>query len=158
LLVAPGSAAAQLFDACLRLNFDGVLTYLVPHVATHPVPLFVAEGGIVPVVQAATASTTVGPGRKLSFIVGLTRELENATPDGAAAIPGRLLAESAAKGLDAAVFDNPAASASRPAGLLNGVTPLVSTAAGAGLDTAASDVAKLAGAFADAGINPANMI
>jgi hypothetical protein len=158
LLIAPGSAAAQLFDRCLRLNFDGVLQYLVPHVATHPLPLFIPEGGIIPTVQAATASTTVGPVRKLAFIVGLTRELENATPEGAAIILGRLLAESAAKGLDAAVFDNNAASTSRPAGLLYGVTPLVSTAAGSGLDAAATDVAKLAGAFADAGINPQNMI
>src|SRR5262249_17031776 len=71
---------------------------------------------------------------------------------------GRLLDEAAAKSLDQFVFDNVAGDATRPAGLLAGVTPLVSTVASAGIDPAASDISKLAGAMADAAVNPQNMV
>jgi hypothetical protein len=101
---------------------------------------------------------TVGPARKLCFIVPLTRELDEATPETGSVILGRLLDEAAAKSLDSYVFDAVAADATRPAGLLNGVTPLVSTVAGSGISAAAGDISKLAGAMADAAINPQNMI
>src|SRR5215831_1868112 len=81
LLVAPGSAAAQLFDKCLRIDLEGILQVNVPHAVTHPTPIFVAEGGPIPVVQGATGKATVGPARKLCFIVPLTRELDEATPE-----------------------------------------------------------------------------
>src|SRR5262249_21354647 len=42
LLIAPPSAAAKLFDRCMRLDFAGVLQYSVPHVGAHPLPIFVA--------------------------------------------------------------------------------------------------------------------
>jgi len=158
LLVAPGSAAAQLFQECLRLDLGGLAAISVPHVSTHPVPIWVAEGGPTPVVQPGVGKTTLGPTRKLSFIVALTRELHESTPETGAVVLGRLLDEAAAKSLDAYAFDNVAADATRPAGLLNGVTPLVSTVAGTGISAAAGDVSKLAGAMSDAAINPQNMI
>jgi hypothetical protein len=157
--LAPGSAAAQLFARCMRLDFGGVLQYSIPHVSTRPVPLFVGEGRPIPVSQAALASTTVGPTKKLSYIVTLTRELEAATPESLSVILGRLLGESAAKALDAAVFDAGAADTTRPAGLLNGIVALTATASGATtIDTIAADIAAFAAAFNAAGINSANMV
>src|SRR5262249_45091456 len=150
LLLAPGSAAAQLFARCLQVDLEGVLQVSVPHVATHPLPIFVAEGGPTPVVQPSLAKVIVGPARKLSFIVGLTRELDEATRETGAVVLGRLLGEAAAKSLDTYAFDAQPADATRPAGLLNGVTPLVSTVAGSGISAAAGDISKLAGAMADA--------
>jgi hypothetical protein len=159
LLVAPGSAAAQLFSRCLRLDFDGISQFLVPYVGAHPTPLFVGEGAPIPVGQAALGHATVGPVHKLAFITTLTNELERATPEAASVILGRLLGEAAAKALDLAVFGNAAADATRPAGLLNGVAPLTAAAAGAtAIDTAATDIATFAGAFATANINSANMV
>jgi hypothetical protein len=89
----------------------------------------------------------------------VTRELEQATPEAASVIIGRLMGESAAKGLDAAVFDSVAADSTRPAGLLYGVSALPATATGgAAIDVAAADIAVLAGAFSAAGVNSANMV
>jgi hypothetical protein len=157
--LAPGSAATQLFARAMRLDFDGVLQYQVPHVGTRPVPLFVGEGRPIPVSQAALASSLVGPTKKLSFITTLTRELEAATPEVLSVILGRLLGESAAKALDAAVFDAGAADTTRPAGLLNGVVALTPAATGGtAIDTAANDIAAFATAFSTAGINSANMV
>src|SRR5262249_34985508 len=81
LLIAPSSAAARLFDRCLRLDFAGVLQYYVPYVSTHPVPLFVAEGGVIPFVQPSLNKATVGPVKKLAFGFAITRELDEATPE-----------------------------------------------------------------------------
>src|SRR5262249_35431430 len=115
LLVAPGSAAARLFENCMQLNFDGVLQFFVPHVGTHPIPLWVAEGAPIPFVQPSTGKATVGPVRKLAFGLAVTDELNEATPETAAVVLGRLLGESAAKALDASVFDATAADSTRPA-------------------------------------------
>jgi hypothetical protein len=158
-LVAPGSAAAQLFSRCPRLDFDGVSQFLVPYVGAHPTPLFVAEGAPIPVGQAGLGHATVGPVHKLAFITTLSNELEAATPESASVILGRLMGEAAAKALDLAVFGTAAADATRPAGLLDGVTPLTAAAAGAtAIDTAGADIAAFADAFATANINSANMI
>jgi Phage capsid family len=160
LLVAPGSAAARLFQRCLQLDFSGgIYEFRIPFVGAHPQPLFVPEGGAAPVVQANFGSATVGPVKKLMFIATLSRELERANPESAAAIIGRMLSEAAAKSLDAHVFDNQPADATRPAGLLNGVAALTAQASGGtSIDTIAADVATFAGAFSAANINSENMV
>jgi hypothetical protein len=158
LLVAPGAAASKLFDVALRFDLSGVSTISVPHAASHPVPLFVAEGAPLPVTQAATGTTTLGPTRKLTFALALTRELDEATPDSAATVLGRLLGEAAAKSLDVAVFGTSASSASQPAGLLYGVTALSASTASVVIDAISEDLGTLAQAFSDAAINPDGMV
>jgi len=157
LLVAPGSAAARLFENCVKLDFTGVLQFFVPHVGTHPIPLWIAEGAPIPFVQPSMGKATVGPVRKLAFGLAVTDELNEATPETAAVVLGRLLAESAAKALDASVFDATAADSTRPAGLLNGVTPLTAATGAGGIDAVATDLASLAGAISDAGMGADNL-
>lgn len=150
-LVAPRSAASQLFEKCLRLDFAGKYSFVVPSASTVPRPSFVAEGAPIPVDQAVLATSTIGPVCKLTFLAAVTRELENAAPESASAIIGRLMAMGAARALDAAVFDTNASDASRPAGLLHNVVPL---AANTGTDAGAMvrDLRALVGAVADAGV------
>ena len=157
LLVAPPSAAARLFENCVQLDFAGVYAFYVPHVNTHPAPLFVSEGSPIPFVQPSTGKATVGPVRKLAFGLAVTDELNDATPETATIVLGRLLGESAAKALDTYVFDSVAGDATRPPGLLNGVTPLTATTGSGGIDAAAADLAALAGAIADAGMGADNL-
>lgn len=158
LLVAPPSAAAKLFAQCLQLDLSGILSINVPHVTTHPVPIFVGEGNPIPVTQGVMGKATVGPTRKLAFITPVTRELNEATPQTASVILGRMMGEAAAHSLDTFVFDAQPADTTRPAGLLNGLTPLVATVAGSGIDAAAEDIAKFAAAFGNAMIDATNMI
>jgi hypothetical protein len=67
------------------------------------------------------------------------------------------LEETAAVALDAKVFSADAASASAPAGLLNGVTPIAATAGG-GVAAMVGDLKLLAGALADNGAGTSIMI
>jgi hypothetical protein len=158
-LVAPGSAAAKLFNMAMKVDLSGIQTVSVPYVVSHPLLLWTAEGAPIAVAQAQTGAAVIGPARRLSFIVSLTRELDEATPETASAVLGRMLGQSAAKSLDAAVFDNSPASALRPAGLLNGVSPLTeAVGTGTTLDQISSDIADFARAFSDAGINSENMV
>jgi hypothetical protein len=160
LFVAPGSAAAQLFARCMRLDFSGgVLEFNIPHAVGHAVPLFAGEGLPIAVVMSPVAATTVGPVKKLAFITTFSRELQAQTPENLAVLLGRLLGEGAAKSLDAAVFSAVAADSTRPAGLLNGVTALPGATGGATTaDNAAADLAGFAQAMSDSMINPENMV
>jgi hypothetical protein len=157
LLVAPASAAARLFENCVKLDFTGVHQFNIPHVNTHPVPLWVAEGAVIPFVMPNTGKATVGPTHKLAFGLAVTEELNEATPETATVVLGRLLGESAARALDASVFDAVAADSTRPAGLLNGVTPLTAQTGPGGIDAIAADLATLAGAISDAGMGADNL-
>jgi hypothetical protein len=157
LLVAPPSAAARLFENCVQLDFNGVYAFYVPHVNTRPLPLWVAEGAPIPFVQPSTSKATVGPVKKLAFGVAVTEELNEATPETATVVLARLMGESAARALDTYAFDNVAGDATRPPGLLNGVTPLTAQTGPGGIDTIAADLATLAGAISDAGMGADNL-
>jgi hypothetical protein len=157
LLVAPPSAAARLFENCVQLNFDGVYQFYIPHVNTRPVPLFVGEGQPLPFAQPSIGKATIGPVKKLAFGVAVTEELNDATPETATVVLGRLFGESAARALDAYAFDAVAGDATRPPGLLNGVTPLTAATGAGGIDAAAADLAALAGAISDAGMGADNL-
>jgi hypothetical protein len=155
--LAPGSAAVKLFARSLQLDFAGVHQFSVPRGVATPLPIFVAEGAPHPVVDGSTNAAVVGPVKKILIGAGITEELQNATPETATTIIGRVLSEAAAKSLDVYVFDNAAGDAVRPAGLLNGVAPLPPTAGG-GTSAMAKDLANIAGAMSDAGISAENMV
>jgi hypothetical protein len=150
--LAPQSAAVRLFALCQRVDMAGIYELHVPAATTSPVPVFIGEGLPAPMKEAVIAPTIIGPVRKMLVGTGITSELEFAVPETASVIIGRLLSEQAGKSLDAVLFDNVAADTTRPAGLLNGVTPITATAGG-GLVAIATDLANIADAIATAGGN-----
>jgi hypothetical protein len=158
LLIAPQSAAAKLFAECMRLDFTGLYEIVVPYAASHATPQFVGEAMPINVVRSPTASTTVGPVKKLTFITSFTRELQLSSPENLSVILGKLLGEAAAKSLDAAVFGNSAATSAQPAGLLYGLTALAGSTGATTADSAAGDVAQFAQKMSDAFVDPQNMI
>jgi hypothetical protein len=150
--LAPQSAAVRLFAICNRVDMAGVYSLIVPAATTSPVPVFIGEGSPMPMKDGVIAPTIIGPVRKMMLGVGIASELEFAVPETASTIISRLIGEQASKSLDAVVYDNVAADATRPAGLLNGVTPIAATAGG-GLVAIATDLANIADAIATAGGN-----
>ena len=138
------SAAAKLIDVGMRVDLSGVNSVTIPHRSTN-IPAvdtqWVAEGGPFPVKQYTLATSTLGPVRKLASSVVLSREMAEAS--GGEDIFATLLKEDIAASLDASVFSNAAASASRPAGILNGISALTATTGG-GSAALAGDLAKLA--------------
>jgi hypothetical protein len=158
-LIAPGSAAAKLFAACTRLDLGRALQINVPHASGHATPAFVGEGLPIAVAMSPVATSVLGPARKLAIITTFSRELQNQTPEDLVAILSRLLAEGAAKSLDAAVFSAAAASSAQPAGLLNGLAALPgSTTSATTADSAATDIAAFAQAMSDQMVDSQNMV
>jgi hypothetical protein len=151
--LAPTSAAVRLFErAGLTLDFAGVHQYRVPFSASgFPEPIFVGEGQPMPVITGDLDAMTVGPTCKIRFGTGITEELETYSADAASAVIGRLMSDAGRKALDAAVFSTTPADATRPAGLLNGVTAQTPTAGG-GLSALTADMKNLIGAIGDAAL------
>jgi hypothetical protein len=147
--IAPKSAALELFSYGRSIDLTGLNTVSIPHIGLLPAAPFVAEGAPGPVVQAPTSSFVIGPTRKILVMAGVTRELDQATPQGAVNIVATILGDAAAKSLDAAAFGSAAASAIAPAGLLHGVTPLVASTQTVATSAMFEDVGNLAGAIGD---------
>jgi HK97 family phage major capsid protein/HK97 family phage prohead protease len=107
---------------------------------------FVAEGAPIPVKQAAFTSATLRP-KKMGVITAWTREIgEHSTPDIEQFLRQAII-EDTAVSLDAVLIDTNAATSVRPAGLLNGVTPISATAGG-GFAAAVADLSAMVKAMA----------
>jgi hypothetical protein len=156
--IAPKSAALELFGYGRSINLTGVNTVSIPHVGVSPVSPFVAEGAPGPVLQAPTSALVIGPTRKILVLAGVTRELDEASPQGAVNIIATILGDAAGAALDLAVFGTAAASAIAPAGLLNGVTPLTPSSATPVINAMIEDMSNLAGAIGDSGIDTNELV
>ena len=120
--LAPGSAALKLFELGLTLDLRGAMTIRIPSLTGLPLqPLFVAEGAPAPATQWSFASTVVGPGRKILLLSAVTSELNDATPETASAVIGRVLADCADRSIDIAAFGTQADDGVTPARLLHSV-------------------------------------
>ena len=147
--IAPKSAALELFSYGRNIDLTGLNTVSIPHIGLLPAAVFVAEGAPGPVLQAPTSTFVVGPTCKILVMAGVSRELDQATPQGAVNVVATVLGDAAAKALDAAAFGSAAASATTPAGLLFGVTPLTPSAATPPINAMFEDVGNLAEAIGD---------
>lgn len=111
---------------------------------------WVGEGAPKPVKRASFTPITLTP-FKLSVISTFSEEMAlYATP----AIEGIIrqgMQDDTGIALDSYLIDNVAASATRPAGLLNGVTPLTATAAGTAAEKMVADLKQLVAAIIAAG-------
>lgn len=106
---------------------------------------FVGEGAPIPVRRLGLTTTTLTP-RKMGVISTFTREIARyATPAIEGLIRQEILADTALT-LDSLLLDAVAADAVRPAGLLNGVTPITATAGG-GYEAILGDLRALRAPF-----------
>jgi hypothetical protein len=117
-----------------------------------PTAAFVAEAAPGPVLNFTTASTVVGPVKKILVMSAITSELEQAGPELASVVIARVLADVANKSVDAVAFGTAAGDAVKPPGLLFGVSPITATAGG-GAGAMAADLSALVAAIAAAGID-----
>jgi hypothetical protein len=157
--LAPGAASLALFDQCEKYDMRGIATVRIPRVAAlAPQPVFVAEGMAAPVMQWTAANVTLGPTRKIMVMSAVTRELNEATPETAAAVIARVLADATNKSLDITAFDTNPADGTRPAGLLNGVVPITASSSVDPYTAVADDLGALAQAIGNANIDPSNII
>ncbi len=152
--ILPKSKAVALFGSCVQLDFRGPANrFFIPRGNSVPSPVFIAEGAPHPVAQMAFDQIIIGPASKMVLGVGLTNELQTVAPESGSQIIGKVLEDQAAPALDAVAFDANAASASRPAGLLAGLSTLGATVNGT-LAALVSDLAKIADNCASGGCDP----
>lgn len=147
--LSAASAASKVFADAVRVNLSGVASVTLPRRATPPAATdvtWVAEGSPFTVERLAVTGGAVLTPRKLGALIAITNELMNSS--NAEAIFTEMLKESISFALDASFFSNVAASASRPAGILNGITATTATAGG-GEAAQLGDLEKLAAAIAD---------
>lgn len=142
------SAAAKLFEAGNKASLDGIATLAFPRKAAAAggdLP-WVREGGAIAVRQFNLDAVVLGPAKKFGIIATMTREVaaHQSTFE-------TLLREEATATLDAALFGDAAADDDRPAGLLNGVTPLAGSAAASMNERMIADLELLAGTIIAAG-------
>jgi len=139
---------AQLRSYGLANGFiDGAVALMPVHTPT-PSGGFVAEGGAIPVGALIIAALGLKP-KKAASITAVTKELVAGSPLNVEQSLRTLLGEDLGLAIDAVLLGNAAASASAPAGLLNGVTPLTATAGG-GTNALLGDIKKLVAAIAPA--------
>lgn len=148
--LAPASAASRLIAAGVTVDLTGISTADLPWPTSNPPVVFVAEGAPIPVGQGVIGGGTVGAVKKMALILTCSGNLASYSTPAAVPVLTQMLTESASRALNAAIFSTAAADAVRPAGILNGVTP-ITAAAGGGAAAAAADVGKLAQAIGLAG-------
>jgi hypothetical protein len=159
--LAPASAAWKLFDhpSALKLDLTGKHQINIPHLASQPpAPVFVAEAAPGPVLQWSFLKNVLGPVRKILCFVGISEELEAASPQNASAILGRVLSDAMNKSIDTICFDANPDNGVRPAGLLNGVTPLTAASGTDKWENTQLDLANLIGAIANANIDASDAV
>jgi hypothetical protein len=156
--IAPKSIALRLFGHGVSVDLTGLGTVTIPAATNAPLLPFVAEGAPGPVVMLPDATFTVGPVRKILVLASVTRELDQASPQGAVNIISTILADAVAKSLDAIAFGAAAGSATAPPGLLYNVTPLTASALTDPFDAVAEDLGALAAAIGNAGVDTNDIV
>jgi hypothetical protein len=153
-LLAPNSAGAAVLAAGTTFDLTGLTQILIPNIApgSVPPPAFIAEGVPFPIINMSVNPIMLGPVSKLLIGAGFTFELNAVSGGIAEQLIGHALSIATTRSLDAALFGSAAATASSPAGLLHGLTPLAaSTAKGTtGLAEDMGALAEAIGVAADA--------
>ena len=145
--LAPDSTYAALAARGLRVAFNGVSGVRLP--AKLPAPLiggdFIGEGAPIPTRRLGVTGITIVP-HKMALISHFSDELRRSSVPSIEAVLRAGIAYDSQILLDQRMLDNVAATSIRPAGLLNGVTPLTPSAGG-GLAAIAGDLSALATAI-----------
>jgi hypothetical protein len=147
--LGPLSIGSRLLQKGITLSFDGSHQIKVPGISVSAnYASFVGEGKPIPVHQLPVSPGAILTPSKFATIVTLTREM--IVSSNAEQLVRAVLIDAVAAGLDVALFSNVAADATRPAGLLYGVTT-TGAATGGGIGAMWDDLAALAAAIAPLG-------
>jgi hypothetical protein len=142
-VLRPMSAGADLLQRGLTLTFDGFNTVTLPSITT-TTARFVSQGAAIAVPTLPTVPGVTMTSCKLASISEVTREMMESS--NAESIITQALIDSAAIGLDAALFSSAAAVADTfPAGILNGLTPITASTDAIPSEAMADDVCNLVG-------------
>jgi hypothetical protein len=152
MILAPDSALSEILDLAIKVDLTGVSQFSFPRPSIFTEAHFVEEGAPIPAATGVFQNLLIGPVRKVALLAPLTNELENLSAPTASVVISNLLRVSVSDGGVKVLLSADAATEAAPAGILNGVTPLVPTTGG-GTAAMSADLAALIGAISDAGID-----
>lgn len=155
----PNSIWPKLAAAGTSLNFNGAQSVVIPGLNTGLTTggAWVGEGGVIPLVKGAFTAKRLSR-YKLAGIVPITKELQRVSDPTAVATMQTLLSRFISNLLDSCLIDAAAeVPGVRPAGLLNGVTPITG-AAGGGYEALRADLEAITNAWTAAGIEGSNPV
>jgi hypothetical protein len=130
-LLMPNSVYPRLAGYGLALSFGRAGRIIIPTRNRTPTIAgsFVGEGQPIPVRQGQFTSQTLTP-KKMAVITVWTREIDEHSIPAIEGLLRQAVQEDTAVSLDSVLLDTNPATAVRPAGLFNGITPVVATAGG----------------------------
>jgi HK97 family phage major capsid protein len=155
----PNAIWPILSAAGTSLTFNGAHSVLIPqmNIGTTVNGAWVGEGGVIPVVAGAFTSKRLY-NYKLGGIIPITKELQRTSDPSAVATMQAMLRQFLSNLLDSSLVDASAeVTGVRPAGLLNGVTPITG-AAGGGYTALRADLQAVTDAFTAANIGEMPML
>ena len=150
----PTSIWPRLASQGMSLDFGGAHSVLIPqmNVGMTTGGAWVGEGGVIPLVHGAFTSKRLFR-YKLGGIVPITKELQLVSDPQAVDAMTKMLQQFISNLLDTCLIDAlPEVPGVRPAGLLNGVTPITG-AAGGGYEAFRSDLGAITKAFTTANLD-----
>lgn len=106
---------------------------------------FVAQGGAIPVRQAAFTAVTLTP-KKMGVITTMTREIRDHSTPALEGILRQSIQEDTSVAIDSVLLDANPATTTRPAGILNGASTAAGTAGG-GFAAVVADIKAMLGAL-----------
>jgi HK97 family phage major capsid protein/HK97 family phage prohead protease len=124
---------------------NGVVSIPARTTSTTVAGSFVAQGAPIPVRQGAFTATTLTV-KKMGVITSFSREMAEHSTPAIEAVLRQAIVEDTSVAIDTILLDATAVSATRPAGLRNGVTGATATTGG-GLAALVGDVKALAGSL-----------
>ena len=141
----PKSVYPRLSSRGLTLSFGRNGRISIPTRALTPsiAGSFVGEGQPIPVRQGLFTSQILTP-KKMAVITTWTREIDESSVPAIEGLLRNAIQEDTAISLDTVLLDSGAATLIRPAGILNGVTPLTPTAGG-GFTALVGDIKAISG-------------
>jgi HK97 family phage prohead protease len=134
-LYGPLSAAGSRFD----FGANGQIKIPVRSTTPRAAGAWVGEGAPKPVKRIGLTQITLSP-RKLAVITTFTEEMAFYSTPAIEGVLRKAMADDTREALDGFLIDNVAASATRPAGLLNGVTPNTPSAAATPIGKIVADI------------------
>ena len=146
-LLMPRAILTRLAPRGLALDFGGAGKIVIPMRSRTPTIAgsFVGEGLPIPVRQGAFTSQTLVP-KKVAVISCWTREMDEYSTPAIEGVVREAIQDDTSVAVDSVLLDANAATAVRPAGILNGVAALTATAGG-GIAGIVGDIKQLVNAI-----------
>jgi hypothetical protein len=145
--LANDTALSEVLALAVPVDLRGVTEFSFPLPSSFGQAHFVEEGRPIPAAQGSFAGMMIGPVKKVALITALSAELESYSAPVASTVISHLLRVSVSNGALKVLLSADAATPAAPAGLLNGVPPIVAGT------SATADLQALIGAIAAAGID-----